>query len=739
MMREMGFPGAEFGTVAPVRETSSRGDDWAHPLLTRYLNIANRSKWLILGAVAAALILGLLITLLTTPLYTATTRLEINRVGTRVVNVEGVQPETTAVDMEFYQTQYGILKSRALAERVARTLRLADNPDFFATMGAEDSIEGLESGRPAAARGRDERFRRAVEILIANLNINPIRLSKLVDIDWTSPDPQLSARIANEWANSFIQHNLERRYQATAYARRFLEQRLAQTRQRLEESERQLVGFASRQSIINIPTGAAGENGAAPQERSLTADSLAAINTELAKASSDRARAQSRMDSSGGGATAEALMNPVISGLRARRAEAAAEYARLMTQFMPDYPPAAALAAQIRLLDQNIQREEGRVQSSIRNAYRDSVERERVLSQQVEGLKQDFMDQRRRSIQYNIFQRDVDTNRELYNALLQRYKEIGVAGGIGENNVLVVDSAEAPERPSRPRVFLNLLLSLFVGIGVGAALAVLREAIEDSVNDPSEVEARIGLPLLGVIPKSVSQEPREELRDPKSSMMEASLSIQTNLAFSTDHGIPRSLAVTSTGPGEGKSTTVQSIAYVIARQGLKTVLVDADMRSPSLHHHVDLRNDKGLSNFLSGADPIEKLVQKPANEPFYAITAGPQPPNAAELLRGDGLERLIAELSRTFDHIIIDSPPIMGLADAPIIANWTEGTVFVVEAHNLRARSVRQAINRLRAGRAKLLGVVLTKFEPRRGSYAYGQEYGYGYGYRYGRDEAKPA
>ena len=735
-MKEIGFSGTDFGPVTTVREAAPGRDEPAHPLLARYLNIANRSKWLILGAVAAALILGLLFTLLTTPLYTATTRLEINRVGARIVNVEGVQPETTAVDMEFYQTQYGILQSRALAERVARNLRLADSSDFFAAVG-DEAVEGLDAGRAPAARSRDERFRRAVDILLNNVAINPIRMSKLVDIQWTSPDPQLSARIANEWADSFIQHNLERRYQATAYARRFLEQRLAQVRGRLEESERQLVGFASQQAIINIPVGGAAESGAAPQERSLTADSLATVNSELTKAGTDRIRAQSRVNSAGQGASAEALANPVIAGLRARRAEAAAEHARLMTQFTPDYPPAAALAAQIRLLDQSIQREEGRVQASLRNAYRDSIERERSLSQQVEGLKQEFLDQRRRSIQYNIFQRDVDTNRELYNALLQRYKEIGVAGGIGENNVLVVDSAQPPERPSRPRVLLNLLLSLFIGLGLGVALAVLREAIEDSVNDPAEVEGRIGLPLLGVVPKSVAQDPLEELKDPKSSMMEASLSIQTNLSFSTDHGIPRSLAITSTGPGEGKSTTVQAIAYVIARQGLRTVLVDADMRSPSLHHHVNLSNDKGLSNFLSGAEPIQNLIQKPANEPFHAITAGPQPPNAAELLRGDGLERLITELSRNFDHVIIDSPPVMGLADAPIIANWTEGTIFVVEAHSLKTRAVRQAISRLRLGRAKLLGVVLTKFEPRRGSYGYGHEYGYGYGY--GRDEPKPA
>jgi capsular exopolysaccharide synthesis family protein len=734
-MNEIGFPTQEGGIVQAPRAGYPPEDDPRQALFTRYLNIANRSKWLVLGAIFAMLTLGLLITLLTTRLYTAETRLEINRVGARIVNVEGVQPETSAVDMEFYQTQYGILKSRAVAERVARSLRLADNPEFFAIFGLQDRVEGLVAGRSASAQGRDERFLLAVDILLRNVEITPVRMSKLVDIGWTSPDPQLSARVANEWAQSFIQHNLERRYEATAQARSFLEQRLAQLRQRLEESERQLVGYASQQAIINIPVTTTGPNGAVSQERSLTGDTLAALNTELANAVAERMRNQSRMQGARSGATTEALTNPVIAALRERRAETAAEYARLMTQFEPGYPPAMALAAQLRQLDQSISGEETRVQSSLQNAYRDSVQREHFLTAGVDNLKQQFLDQRRRSIQYNIFQREVDTNRELYNGLLQRYKEIGIAGGVGENNVLVVDTAQAPDRPSHPKLLLNLLLSLLVGLGLGGGLALLRELIDDSVNDPTEVETRLGLPLLGVLPRTVSAEPLLDLNDPKSNLMEASLSILTNLSFSTDHGIPRSLTVTSTKPGEGKSTTVQTIAYILARQGLRTVLVDADMRSPSLHHNVNLPNTKGLSNFLAGGEPLSQLVQKPENEPFFVILAGPQPPNAAELLRGDGVQRLIRELSQSFDHIIIDSPPVMGLADAPLIGSWTEGTIFVVEAHSSRARIIRQAMGRLRQSRAKLLGVVFAKFESRRGSYGYGHQYGYGYGYGYGRDE----
>lgn len=711
---------------APMAQDEPYGR--AVPLLMQYFRIAIRWRWLIAGAVAIALLLGVVLTLLATPRYTASTRIEINREDTRIVNVEGVEPKASAADQEFYQTQYGLLRSRSLATRVARDLRLADSADFFRTFGKEEVYERLGQGAPNQAGVRNARLREAATILLENLSVAPIRLSRLVDISFTSPDPQLSALIANAWGTKFIESNLDRRFEATAYARRFLETRLAQLRGRLEESERQVVGYASNQSIINIPVGSADASGR-PQERSLTADSLAAMNSALADATAARVQAESRAGGTANGAVPEALLNPAIASLRQRRADAAAEYSRLLAQFEPGYPPAQAIQAQIQQLDRSIAREETRVQASMQNAYRDSVQRESALNARVEGLKQSFLDQRRRSIQYNIFQRDADTNRELYNGLLQRYKEIGIAGGVGTNNVSIVDRADVPERPSQPRPLMNLLLALLSGLAIGVGLALVREQIDETVTDPTDLEKRIGLPLLGAIPKTDGQNPLVELKDPKSSLIEAYLSVQASLAFSTDHGIPRTLTVTSTRPAEGKSTTAYAIAYSIARNGAKTILVDGDMRSPSVHQDLGIGNEKGLSTYLSGTDNLEGLIQYPEGEPFAALSAGPQPPNAAELLRGERLTTLLQELLAKFDHVVIDSPPVMGLADAPIIASRTEGTVFVVEARGVRARMARLALGRLRQGRALLLGTVLTKFESKRAHFGYGYDYGYGYGY----------
>lgn len=693
-----------------------------------YLRVARRWRWLIAGSVLAAVLIGLIATLLATRQYSAETRIEVNREGNRIVNVEGVQPETSAVDQEFYQTQYGVLASRTLAERVARKLQLSDNKDFFQYFKDKEVTASFEGGRAATSpAARDLRFRAAVGLLLKNVDIVPIRLSRLIDVRWTSPSPVWSSRVANAWAAEFIQYNLERRFDQTAYARKFLEQRLEQLRKRLEESERQLVGYASQESIINIPSGS--DSKGTTTERSLTADSLTSLNDELARAVADRVRAESRVSAGGGeGSSAEALSNSTIATLRQRRTEIASEYARLLTQFEPGYPAAAALAAQLRILDDSIGSEEKRVSGSLQGGFRDAVSREQALRQRVDELKANFVNERRRGIQYNIFQRDADTNRELYNGLLQRYKEIGIAGGVGNNNVSIVDLAKIPERPSSPRPLINLLISMVAGLIVGVALALIREQIDETIIDPADAERRIGLPLLGVIPRVEGVDVLAALRDPKSSVLEAYLSVQTALSFSTDHGVPRVLSVTSTRPGEGKSTSALAIAYSIARNGRRTILVDGDMRSPSVHGDMELKNERGLSNYLAGTDDLKNLVQFPELENFGVMTAGPQPPNAAELLRGERLEELIAELLQSFDYVIVDSPPVLGLADAPLIASRTEATLFVVEARGVKARIARQALARLQQGRTVLLGTVLTKFESKRAHYGYGYDYGYGYG-----------
>ena len=700
-------------------------------LVRQYLQIALRWKWVILGSVGAFFLLGLVVTLLMTPQYTATTTIEISRDADQVTDFEGVQRETTSYDQEFYQTQYGLLESRALAERVAVELGLVDDPEFFEMFRVDTAVPAfvLTNGRFSAS-GRADRLRKAGQVLLASVSINPTRLSRLVDINFSSPDAQFSAKVSRTWAERFIEGNLERKIQATSYGREQLQEQLAEYKERLNESQRQLVAYASSQQIINLPT-QTGDGESPTQERSLIADDLAALNSELAQATADRVRAEARVAQAGGaGASAEALNNPALNNLRQRRAELAAQYQDLMVRFEPGYPTAVAIQSQIEQLGRAIESEEARVSGSLQAEYRAARQRERMLAARVAELKNEFLDLRNRSIQYDVYKQEVDTNRALYDGLLQRFKEIGIAGGVGVNNVTIVDPADVPQSPSSPNLILNLLLAIFAGMGVGAALALLLEQLDETIADPSELKRRFGLPLLGTVPKSERETPSEALLDRKSELVDAYLSAHTTLRLTTAQGVPRSFSVTSTRPAEGKSTTALALASTIQRTGKKVILIDGDMRSPSVHHLGGVGHDYGLSNFLSGDDDISAMTFEMPELDFTAMSAGPIPPNAAELLSSARLSELIERLHETYDHVVIDSPPVLGLADAALIASRTDGVVYVVESHGIRSSLVKTALARLLSANTRILGAILTKFESRR---SYGYAYGYEYGYEYGR------
>lgn len=699
-----------------------------HPTLRHYLRIAIRWRYVILASVVLSILLGLIVTLLMTPKYTATSTIEISRESNQVTNIQSVQREAGIGDQEFYQTQYGLLKSRSLSERVAARLGLVDDPKFFSMFGVSQEAPAFKrSNNRYMAAGRTERQRIAGDVLSRNVNIDPTRLSRLVDIHFTSPSADLSTKVANAWADNFIQTNLERKVQATSYGANMLQRQLGQLKQRLDASQRQLVAYASAQRIINLP--AQSSDGRQTAERSIVADDLAALNGALSQATADRIQAQARYEQVGrAGASTEALRNQAINTLRQKRAEYAAEYQRLMTQFEPEYPAAKALQSQIAQIDASIVREESRVSGSLQADYRQSLERERALLARVDQLKASYLDLRRRSIQYNIYQQEVDTNRTLYDGLLQRFKEIGVASGVGVNNISIVDLAEIPQKPSSPRLLLNMLVSILAGVMIGAILAVALEQIDEAISDPEDIERRLNVPLLGSVPRLESGAPREALLDRKSDMVDAYLAVQTNLGFTTAHGVPRSLAITSTRPAEGKSTTALALATMLSRARRRVILIDGDMRSPSIHHLGDLSNDRGLSNFLSGQEDIASLVFEVEQLGFAAMPAGPAPPNAAELLTGDRLLVLIEELLQRFDHVLIDSPPVMGLADAPLIASQVEGTIYTVESHGIRSTIVKTALGRLSAANANVVGAVLTKFDARKSSAGYGYDYGYGYG-----------
>jgi capsular exopolysaccharide synthesis family protein len=716
------------GETAPRTMMPHLQERSAPSALTEILSVVQRRRTLIAVIISALLVVGLLYSLLATRKYTASAVLEIQRETGSFVKVEGATSSDNIADQEFYQTQYGLLSSKSLAERVANDLALYSNADFLKAAGIVEDDDAATPTTAISVQERRNRTSAAAAYLLKRFKVEPERFSRLVTIEFTGTDPALTKRVIDTWSTDFIRMTLARRYDATSYARNFLEQRLVQLRSRINESERQLVDYASRQGIVNLPASTTGG------ERSIVAEDLANTNGELGRAVADRVRAQSRLNN--GGAVDEALGNSTINSLRQRRAEQASEYAKMMAQFEPGYPPARALRQQMAQVDRSIAQEVSRVQRTLQESFASAERRETQFQQRMKTLKSGVLDFRRRSIQYNILQREVDTNRQLYDALLQRYKEIGVAGGVGVNNISVVDTAELPSGPSSPKLLLNMAIALVLGIGLSALAAFLLEQIDQGVTDPAQVEGALGVPLLGTIPK-LADDPIALLGDRKTAISEAYLSVQTNLGFSTNRGFPSSLAVTSSRAAEGKSTTAFAIAQSLGRTKRRVLLVDGDMRSPSVHHLLNLSNDRGFSNYLTGEDDLDNLIVRAANEPMAIMTAGPQPPSAPELLSGDRFRTLIGELLARYDHVVFDIPPVMGLADAPLIASAVEGVVFVIEASGTHVSMAKVALGRLQNANARIFGTVLTKFDTKRGLFGSGYEYGYGYGY--GDTAKKPA
>lgn len=700
----------------------------AAPLdLTAYWRALVRRRWTVLACLLIALAVGAAVTLLTRPIYTAEATLQIDREAEKVVSRDEATPADNLGE-EFYQTQYGLLRSHALAERVAQSLGLLGDDGFIAQMKGET----LAAAAHTAIRGHG-RTATTLALLRKNQAVEPERGSRLVTVAFSSPDPKLSARVANAFAENFIQSAMDRKYESSSYARDFLQNRLAQVKAKLEESERALVAYAAAQHIVEMPTESpAGGDSARPEAaQSLPAANLQAYNAAVAAARAERIRAEERLNqaqSASGTGLAEILQSPTIQQLSEEKDKLAAQYQDRLAIYKPDYPDMRQLSARISELNSQIAAESEAIKASLKGQYLAALAAEKALEGQVTSSQGQVLDLRARSIQYTILQREVDTNRSLYDGLLQRYKEVGVAGGVSANNISIVDRATPPLTPSRPKPLINMGIAGALGLGLGVFFALVQDAMDQAIRSPRDIESELELPLLGTAPtlkRGVT--PEEALSDARSQLAESYQSLRSALQFSTANGLPRTLLVTSPSPGGGKSTTASALARSYARLGQRVLLIDADLRNPSLHRVMNAEAHGGLTNLLTGATDLRESIQSTRFPNVFLVTSGPLPPNPAELLASERLTALVTEGEALFDLVIFDGPPVMGLADAPILGGAVEGVLLVVEANRNTRPQVRAAMRRLELAGAHLLGVMLTCYKAERGD----EEYGYGYGYDY--------
>lgn len=710
-----------------------------------------KHKWLLLGMAVAGLLAALLLSLVRTPLYLATTTLQVDKRAPRVVQFgQDMDPMAQELDDRTgLGTQLELLKSRVLAERVIDELRLdragalppPSTPATGAagdTPGAAEAPGGDERGileriqdswnklrEPATAASERLNREEVVKAFQETVTVQQVRNSRMLRIEVENPDPQLAARIANTMAQSFIALNLERRLDSSSYAKTFLEQQLALTKARLEESERRLNQFARERNILTLD-----------QKTNVVNQTFTEFSTALAKAEQERIKIESEYNAvrANPDSARQVLDNRAIQELKLVRSRLDAEYQQNAKIYKDDFPRMQQLRAQINEIDAKIQTEVSFVLDSLSKQLDMAKRQEAAIRARLADTRGEIIKGQELSVEYNLLKREVDTNRELYDGLLQQVKEVGVAGGVETNNIQVVDKAEVPLFPHKPKIPLNAAIGLMAGLVLGLVLVFVMESMDDSIKFADEVEKTLQVPLLGVIPKIKDKSGLSSIallahEDPRGHLAEAYRSVRTALQFSTSEGAPRRLVVTSTAKNEGKSTTALALAINFAQLGGRVVLIDADMRNPTVHKFLNLPNALGLSNVLSGQKvALEDLLQETMIPNLQVITAGPIPPSPVDLLTGPRLGELMDELqSSGVEYLIIDGPPVLGLADAIVLGNQVPSMLYVAQASHTRKSHIRDAFRRLRMAGIVPRGVVLTKTTAQNTAYyTYESYYGYG-------------
>lgn len=694
-----------------------------------------RRRWTVLVTALVIVVAGTIYTAMQTPIFRASTTVQIERESSNIVGFEDVVA-SEAGSRDFYETQYELLQSRNLARRVIDQLGLqpaAPTATAEAKSGPLAGFKAMLGGLFGEAPDADAEPVQPPNLegrFLSNLTVEPVRNSRLVRLHYTSPDPREAALVVNTLARAYVDMNLERRFDASTYAKTFLEDRIKQVRADLEDSERVFLEYTQARGIVSTE-----------DKLGTLTDKLRAQSGAQVTAENERIRAESRyqeMLASNLDSMPQMLESQVIQELKQRKVGLQTERSELARLFKPGYPAMVQLDSKIEEVDAEIAREVNNIRDSIKMEFQTRLREEVKLQESIAETREEILLLEESSTDFTTLKREVDTNRELYDGLLQRMKEVGVAAGIANNNISVVDAAAVPRGPYSPRIGLNIALALALGLFAGVGLAFLFEMLDDTVKSSADLEKMLGKPVLGVIPKV----PERELRGaevslmafhhPTSAFAEAYRSMRTALSFSTAEGVPKVLHVTSAGAGEGKTTTSISIGINLCQTGANVLLIDADLRNPSLHKAFDVPNHKGLSNYLSGAADPAEVTQPTGVKGLFLMSSGPIPPNPAELLHGARMVDLASLGAKRFDYVIIDSPPLLGLADALILGDVAQATLLVVAANSTRQGAVEAALKRLRHSRSNVLGAVMTKFDLSKSSYGYGYGYDYQYSYSYG-------
>jgi capsular exopolysaccharide synthesis family protein len=681
------------------------------------------------------------------PVYVASARVEVDKESQNIMPFPDSNSYDEFMDLENYlETQSKILLSETLALQTIKSLDLERYPEF-----------GGSPNAPAFAHsGTVARRPPILGAFLGRLSVKRVPSSRLIEVTFEAEDPQLAAQIVNTHLQNYVEQNFRSKYDATIQASNWLSSELEELRIKVEKSENARLAYERANQIWQID-----------EKQDISVAKLADLSKAVTEAQTDVAGKEAlyRMAASGNiDALPAAHGSEVITELRKRKSDIDEQYAEAVNQYGPNFPKVLRIVAQQKEVNDDLDRARKTLLESVQQEYSTARSHVEILQDALDRQKAEANDQAEKLVQYHILQHDAESNKQLYDGLLQKLKEASITAGLRSSNIRVVDPALAPASASRPQKARNILLAVLMGMVGGVGLALFREYLDNTVKSPDDIEALTGLPSLAVVPAlpgmNATQGHRSRLAretgvpagmgarvellsyvQPKSQISEAFRALRTSLLLSQADHPPQVILVTSALPREGKTTAAVNLAVTLAQLGDRTLLVDSDLRKPGIRRALNLTigKDVGLSSYLAGVASLEEAtIQHPTITNLSALTTGPMPPSPADLLSSHRMREAIAELRRRFKFIVIDSPPVMAATDAVILSALTDGVLLVVRSGETPKEAFTRTRDLLAAVKCRLLGVVLNAVDSSAPDYYYSYRYyPYAYGYGYGEDVGK--
>jgi polysaccharide biosynthesis transport protein len=717
-----------------------------------YLRTLIKRKWVILSCLATIFSVVTIASLKTTRVYEAGGTIAINKPDTSLNFQNSATFSLDYYDPTELDTEVKILQSDLLAMQVIRELNLDRRAEFAG--GAPPTTSPSLDLAPDPLQSDPVRASSMIGVFKGNLRIGLSPNTRIIEVHYRSPDPQMAANVVNTLMQTYVENNFKARFESTMQASDWLSKQLVDLQMKVETSQQKLVRYQKEHEILG------------DEKQNITMEKLEELNKELTTAENERMDKESlyRLVESGDPDAIAAMASSIedqgaqsgsllLGTLRAKEADLKIQTADLNTQFGPSYPKLNQLNNQLKEIDVQIQAEMKKLAAKIRGQYTAALQRENMLHAALERQKQEANKLNESAIEYSLLKRDVDTNRQLYEGLLERLKAAGVAAGLKSNNFRIVDSARPPTVPIEPNIPRNLLFAAVLGLTTGIGLAFLLEGLDNTVRTTEQAQAISGVASLGMIPlgsKSAHEGPNPkrlviatskeavelvtQVR-PQSQMAESYRALRTSLLLSNLGAPPRVIMVTSALPQEGKTTTSINTAVVLAQKGVRVLLIDADLRRPSIHKTLGMGPRSGLSNVLTGSATLEETITRTTILPnLFVLPAGTPPPNPAELLASTNMRDVLNQLREQYDHVVIDTPPSLSVTDAVVLSPRADAVVLVIRSGQTTKQALRRSRDILMQVNAKVVGVLLNAVDLSSPDYYYYYEYRGKYA-QYYRDE----